>query len=55
MISRPVNNEIAAWPLEAYSLIEAHGKGELKGKLKEIATELDDDSNPVIMLTKYKN
>lgn len=27
---------------------------ELKGKLKEIAAELDDESNPVVMLIKYK-
>jgi hypothetical protein len=54
MTFRPVNNEIAAWHLEAYSLIESYGKGKLKGKLKEIAAELDEDSNPVIMLVKHK-
>ena len=26
----------------------------LKGKLKEIATTLDEESNPVIMLIKHK-
>ena len=49
------NNEIAfRQKLEAHELIELNRKGELKGKLKEVATELDDDSNPVIMLVKYK-
>jgi hypothetical protein len=55
MNSRPVNDEIATWQsLEADQLVEAYGKGELKGKLKEIAAELDEDSNPVIMLIKHK-
>ena len=40
--------------LEAHELIDLNRKGELKGKLKEVASELDDDSNPVIMLVKYK-
>lgn len=40
--------------LEASELIEAYKKGLLKGKLKEIAAELEEDSNPVIMLVKYK-
>jgi hypothetical protein len=40
--------------LEADELIEAYEKGQLKGKLKEIAAGLDEDSNPVIMLAKYK-
>jgi hypothetical protein len=55
MIFQPVNNEIATWSLEAHQLIESYGKGELKGKLKEIAAELDEDSNPVIMLIKLRN
>ncbi|GHT69307.1 hypothetical protein AGMMS50239_35860 [Bacteroidia bacterium] len=51
----PVNNEIATWQkLEAYHLIEAYEKGELKGKLKEIVAKLDKDDNPVIMLIKHK-
>ncbi|MDR3140341.1 MAG: 6-bladed beta-propeller [Tannerellaceae bacterium] len=53
--SEPVNHEIAIYrPLEASDLVEAYGKGQLKGKLKEIAAELDEESNPVIMLVKYK-
>lgn len=54
--SRPVNHEIATCQsLEAHNLVEAYENGQLKGKLKEIAAELDEDSNPVIMLVKYKN
>lgn len=40
--------------LEAYELVEAYQKGKLKGKLKEIAAGLEEDSNPVLMLIKYK-
>jgi hypothetical protein len=55
MNSRPVSNEIATWQrLEAYELVEAYNKGELKGKLQEIAAGLDEESNPVIMLAKYR-
>ena len=51
-----INNEIAFWhTLEAYELVEAYKKGELKdGKLKEIASKLNEDDNPVLMLVKYK-
>jgi hypothetical protein len=50
-----VNNEIVFWQkIESYQLIESYEKGELKGKLKEIAATLDEDSNPVIMLVKHK-
>jgi hypothetical protein len=49
------NNEIAfAKRLEAPDLVEAYGKGELKGRLAEIAAGLDEESNAVIMLAKYK-
>jgi hypothetical protein len=51
----PVNHEIESWQaLEAYQLVESYKKGELKGKLKEIAATLDEDSNSVIMLIKHK-
>lgn len=50
-----VNREIATcYPLEAPGLVEAYEKGQLTGKLKEIAAGLDEESNPVIMLVKYK-
>jgi hypothetical protein len=52
---RPVNHEIESWQaLEAFQLVESYRKGELKGKLKEIAATLDEDDNPVIMLIKHK-
>ncbi len=52
---RPVNNEIDSWQsLQAHELVEAYQKGHLKGKLKEIAATLNEDSNPVIMLIKHK-
>jgi len=52
---KPVNSEILSWqPLQAHELVETYEKGKLKGRLKEIAAELDEDSNPVIMLIKHK-
>ena len=52
---KPISHEITSWnSLEAYQLVESYNKGELKGKLKEIASELDEDSNPVVMLVKHK-
>lgn len=50
----PLNEEIAfAVTLDALSLIKGNGK--LKGKLKEIATHLGEEDNPVVMLAKIKN
>jgi hypothetical protein len=55
LISRPINQEIVTLQaLDAPNLVEAYKKGELKGKLKEIAAGLDEESNPVIMLVKHK-
>ena len=55
MTLKPINEEIATWlPLTADRLVEAYEKGKLKGRLKEIAAKLDDESNPVIMLIKHK-
>ena len=49
------NNEIAVIrKLEAHELVEAYEKGELKGKLKEVAATLEEESNAVLMLAKYK-
>jgi hypothetical protein len=54
-VLRPVNHEIeSCQPLEPFELIESYEKGELKGKLKEIAATLDEDDNPVIMMIKHK-
>ena len=51
----PVSHDIESWyPLEAYQLVESYKKGELKGKLKEIAAKLDEEDNRVIMLIKHK-
>jgi len=41
--------------IEAYELVESYKKGELKGRLKEIAAGLDEEDNPVIMLVKNRN
>ncbi|WP_298550020.1 6-bladed beta-propeller [uncultured Parabacteroides sp.] len=50
-----VNHEIATCQsLEAAGLIEANEKGQLQGKLKEIASGLNEESNAVIMLVKYR-
>jgi hypothetical protein len=49
------NDEIAFQrKIETYQLVEAYEKGELKGKLKEVAAEMNEEDNPVIMLVKYK-
>lgn len=40
--------------LDAQDLMESYEKGELRGKLSEIASQLQEDSNPVIMLLKDK-
>ena len=55
MMSRPLDpGFVIGQALQAHELVEAYGKGRLKGKLKEIATTLDEESNPVIMLIKHK-
>jgi len=52
---RPLNYEIPTYRvLEAYRLVEDYEKGVLKGRLKDIAAELDVEDNPVIMLVKHK-
>ena len=55
MVQATINNEISFWhKLEADELVEDYEKGVLKGKLKEIAANLDEEANPVIMLVRYK-
>ena len=52
---RTDNYQIGSWQsLEAYQLIDDYKKGILKGKLKEVASKLKEDDNPVIMLIKQK-
>ena len=38
----------------AYRLIELYKEGKLQGELKEIASKLGEDDNPVLMLAKFK-
>lgn len=53
--AKPISQEIAIYQsLEAFDLVEAYENNQLKGKLKEIAAGLDEESNPVIMLVKYR-
>ncbi|MEA4918331.1 6-bladed beta-propeller [Proteiniphilum sp.] len=40
--------------MDADVLVESYEKGELTGKLEEIAAKLDEEDNPVIMLVKHK-
>ena len=47
--------EIASYRiLYAHDLVEANKEGKLKGRLKEIASTLDEEDNGVIMLLKQK-
>ena len=47
--------EIASYRiLYAHDLIEAYEQGKLKGRLKEIASTLDEEDNGVVMLLKQK-
>ena len=49
------DDEIAfATRLEAPDLVEAYNDGKLRGPLKEIASSLDEEDNPVILIAKYK-
>ena len=55
MSTKTINNEIYFWDkIEPDILIQANKKGEIKGRLKEIAENLEEDSNPIIMLVKHK-
>lgn len=50
----PISANIAAKRLDAYLLVEAYQNGELKGELKEIASTLDENDNPILMIIRYK-
>lgn len=56
MTAKSINREIEdATSLNASRLVEIYKKGQLKdGKLKEIASKLNEEDNPVIMLVKQK-
>ena len=50
-----LNPEIASYrTLHAHELVEAYEQGKLKGRLKEIASTLDEEDNGVVMLLKQK-
>ena len=53
---KALNQEIESWyRIDAFELIESYENNELKdGTLKEIASNLDAEDNPVIMLVKHK-
>ena len=49
------NDTVAFWQtIEAYQLVKDYNNGFLKGKLKEIAAELNEESNSVIMIVNHK-
>lgn len=54
--AKSINREIEdVTSLNASRLVEVYKKGQLKdGKLKDIASRLDEEDNPVIMLVKQK-
>lgn len=55
MTSFPINDKIAAFQILAASeIVDAYEREQLKGKLKEVAADLDEEDNPVIMFIKYK-
>jgi hypothetical protein len=56
MTARSINHQIEnVTALDASQLVEIYKKDQLKdGKLKEIASSLDEEDNPVIMLVKQK-
>ena len=57
MLRRSMNREIQeGTKIDADQLVDNYKKGQLKdGKLKEIASKLDEDDNPVIMLIKHRS
>ena len=48
------NEVVSAIKYESFELVKANKEGKLKGRLKEIASKLDEDDNPVLVLLKYK-
>lgn len=45
---------VFALALNSFDLIESNNSGKLKGRLKDIALDLGEEDNPVIMLVKQK-
>ena len=56
MTAKSINREIEnIASLNAFELVEVYKKNQLQdGKLKEIASKLDEEDNPVVMLVKQK-
>lgn len=52
---KPNSTMATCLTLNASDLVDALEKNELKGDLKEIAQELNEESNPIIMLVKHRN
>lgn len=48
----PKNYALQCYP--AHLLIELNEQGKLKGELKEIASKLDEEDNPVLIIAKFK-
>lgn len=49
------NGDVATYQnLTAEQLMEVYAENKLKSPLKEIAAKLDEESNPVVMLVKYR-
>ena len=52
---RNSSGEFVFWQwIDAYKIVEYYKKGELQGRLKEIAATLNEEDNPVIMLVKHR-
>lgn len=51
-----VNNGEVAYvsKIDAPDLVEAYNDGKLRGPLKDIASKIDEEDNPVLMIAKYK-
>lgn len=56
LTASPINTGgiAAIQTLAANQLVEAYQNDGLKGKLKEVASHLDEEANPVVMVMKYK-
>ncbi|MDL2244215.1 6-bladed beta-propeller [Parabacteroides sp. OttesenSCG-928-J18] len=53
LTSQAISGEIATYQvLAAHQLVEDYENNQLKGKLKEIAADLDEEANPVVMVMK---
>ncbi|WP_139785062.1 hypothetical protein [Parabacteroides sp. Marseille-P3160] len=49
-----IKENVYVGTIQAHVLKNMEEKGELKGQLKEIAVQIKEDDNPVLMLIKFK-